>query len=521
MDIHNIPPSVWATLPREQQQQIMQQLADEVWQQQQQANKEWEEANKPPSETEEIVSAVGGMAALPAGYWLGQHLFGSGGAATTAATTPAAAGAAQTAAQSVAPAAAQTAGAGSAQGLAQIGSMASGAPMLGSSVAPAVASAPWYAAPAGSDAAALGSTIGSGLETLGMGAGTAGTAGSLLGSAASAAGGLYGGYQLYNNLSDNQKDPLGGAMAGAATGASIGSFIPVPGFGTLIGAGVGGLVGLGLGMVGGNKDKDQLKRDAVRARLKDNGILGNDYSLTRADGSAFNIGMDGDAMLKNAAGQERRYFDVDFNDPNAGSVVGAVDPLAAIISGGDEKLRNDYAGYFANFALGGGDANANIQRLYQQFGLDKDTAWSTINELESKGKIDQQMGHILRNGLNNVFGGNPVAAGQTKTPGQPQQLQQTIPTTKGQQLPLAGGKSRLLTGNKTPPAGSITPTQTPMQKPNYQSVAQALLQKQTGANPRNGSIAGRLQGLTAYAPEPTKDPQKEARRKVAWALTGL
>lgn len=512
-DIYNIPPSVWNAMTREEQQAVLTQLADAAFFKQQEAEQAFQEANKPPSSDEELLTALGSMAALPAGYWLGNTAFDAiKGAGTAQTAAQSVAPAAQQAAQTAAPAVAQS----GAQGLTQIGSMASGAPMLGSSVAPAVASAPWYAAPAGSGAEALGSTIGTGLETLGVGAETAGSLGAFLGPAAMVAGGLYGGYQLANNLMDNQKDPFGGAASGAATGAAIGSFLPGPG--TVIGAGVGGLLGLGAGMIGGNKDKDQLGRDAVRSKLKGAGIIGDNYQLTRADGSTFDIGKDGDAMLKNAAGQERRYFDVDFNDANAASVVGAVDPLAAIISGGDEKLRNDYAGYFANYVLGGGDPQANVQRLYEQFGMNKDTAWEGINQLESKGRIDQQMGHVFRNGLNNVFSGGQFVKAQT--PGQPQQLQQTIPTSKGEQLQLAGGKSRLMMGAKTPPPNSIKPVQLQVPgsssaKPSYSAVAQALLQGQAGqAQP---GTRARLGGLNAYS-QPGTAGNKDQVKQVAWAM---
>lgn len=77
-------------------------------------------------------------------------------------------------------------------------------------------------APAGSDFAAMGT----------------------LGQAATGVGGILGAYNLAHNWGHEGK--IGGTMNGMATGAAIGSFIPgIPGVGTVIGGGIGALLGFG------------------------------------------------------------------------------------------------------------------------------------------------------------------------------------------------------------------------------------------------------------------------------------
>ncbi len=251
----------------------------------------------------------------------------------------------------------------------------------------------WWDAPAGTDAAALGSNISSGLEYLGVGGETAGAVGSGLGTAIPVAGGLYGGYNLAQNLLDNKKDPAGGASAGAATGAAIGSFVPIPGA-TLIGAGLGALVGGGLGMIGGDKGEDQLARDQIRAALLDAGVIDDGYNLTLADGSKYDIGKDG--SIQN--------YNVDFSEENVGDLVASANPLAALITGGDPKLRSDFAGYFTNAAKSSGDPLENIKKIYADAGFNHDSAYGGILKLVEEKKISKEEGDAYLNGLDQLFG---------------------------------------------------------------------------------------------------------------------
>ena len=272
------------------------------------------------------------------------------------------------------------------------------APAVNMSLVPSAA-APWWAAPGGSDAAALGSNIGSGLEYLGVGAESAGAIGSGLGTAIPVVGGLYGGYNLAQNLLDDKKDPMGGAMSGVATGAALGSFIP--GVGTLVGGGLGALAGGALGMTGSGKGEDQVARDKVRAALQSAGMLDDKYNLTLADESKFDIGADG--SIQN--------YNVDFEKEGVGDIVAAANPLAALVTGGDPKLKSDFAGYFTNAAMSSGESLENIKKFYADAGFDHAKAYAGINKLAEEGKLSREEADAYLNGLDSLFGVNAYAKG--------------------------------------------------------------------------------------------------------------
>jgi hypothetical protein len=277
--------------------------------------------------------------------------------------------------------------------------------------------APGSVTPGVSDAAALGSNIGSGLQSVGVGAQTAGAIGSFAGNAIPIAGGLYGAYNLSKNLMDNRKDAKGGAMAGAATGAAIGSFIP--GIGTVIGGLIGAAVGGGAGgLIGGDKGKDQLSRDGVRKGLKKIGFVGqnNDWALRNPDGTSFDIGKDGNARIKDPSGRERRQFEVDFSNPRASQVVGYLDPLAGIMTGEDEKLRSAFSGYLTNSALMGADAKSNARSYYDRLGVNKEGALRELQKLRDAKKIDENRYSAYNNSLNLLFGDEKP---QTPSPSNP------------------------------------------------------------------------------------------------------
>ncbi len=75
-----------------------------------------------------------------------------------------------------------------------------------------------------------------------------------------AGAGAFGLYDLFSNKRGGVRGPLQGAASGAAIGSTL------PGIGTLVGAGVGGLLGLGQSIFGGkSKTKvEQDRRDALR-----------------------------------------------------------------------------------------------------------------------------------------------------------------------------------------------------------------------------------------------------------------
>lgn len=208
-----------------------------------------------------------------------------------------------------------------------------------------------------------------------------GTAGNTLG----AIGGVAGAYSLIDNWGKNT--PLGGAAAGAGIGSAI-----FPGVGTLVGAGLGAL----LGTAKAGKHKDQKSRDAVRASMKERGFIDDKYKLGLADGTQYDIGIDGGSQP----------YNVDFNRQGIGDVVGLANPLAEIMTGGNDKLRSQFAGYFTNAATSSGDSSANIKGMYEKAGLNADTASQAIDQLLAQEKVTPEEAAAYKNGIKTLYGLN-------------------------------------------------------------------------------------------------------------------
>lgn len=212
------------------------------------------------------------------------------------------------------------------------------------------------------------------------------TAGNLL----ATTGGALGAYNLLSNWGENSVPSAG--LSGAAVAAAMG-------FNPLLGLALGALAGTAKA----GKHDDQKKRDAVRGNLRKRGALGEDYSLALADGSRYNIGKDGG---KRAEFGGRRPYEVDVNQVGVGDTIGLVNPLAEIVTGGDDKLRSDFAGYFTNAAMSSGDPKANARALYQQMGIDKASAEKSIEALVSNGRLSEEEAAAYKNGLSVLFSDN-------------------------------------------------------------------------------------------------------------------
>ncbi len=178
----------------------------------------------------------------------------------------------------------------------------------------------------------------------------------------------------------------------------------------------------GFSLFGSGKGKDQVQRDAVRKILRESGFLGDpkaeDWNLENPDGTSFDIGKDGGARL----GDGRRYFDV--NTETQGNAIGSVNPLAYLITGGNEKLATEFSGYFTNTVTQGAGATdpkvANLNALdkYKKAGFDTaEKAIAGIDDLLKAGKIDEQKAQAFKGGIATVFGtATKAAAPQGATP---------------------------------------------------------------------------------------------------------
>lgn len=112
------------------------------------------------------------------------------------------------------------------------------------------------------------------------------------------------------------------------------------------------------------KSDAQLLRDDFRGLLKETGVADDDYNVTLADGSQFNIGLDGKTKYQNVGEnvdkkKTRNAWDVDFSNPLAEFAVKQIDPMIRnIYKGADGKLKlEQYTGMLVNAAT----SNAKTQ----------------------------------------------------------------------------------------------------------------------------------------------------------------
>ncbi len=198
--------------------------------------------------------------------------------------------------------------------------------------------------------------------------------------------------------------PLTGAMTGAATGAAIGSLIPAVGTG--IGSIVGGAIGLFSGLFKSGKPADQKERDQFRDVLIQNGVIDSQWTIGLADGTRYDIGVDGGPKAEYGG---LRPYEVDFNRTNSGAVVGMLDPLLAVATGGNRKLQTSFTGYFTNAALSNaGDdlekARLNVLAVYSQFKADPAMVYEGLVSLLKGGKISQEEFNAYAAGVQEFFG---------------------------------------------------------------------------------------------------------------------
>lgn len=264
-------------------------------------------------------------------------------------------------------------------------------------------------------ASQLGFSLGSaGAEAAGGAAaataGEASAATGALGQIAGAAGAAYSAYGMIKNW--GKMSPSAGAIQGATAGAYVGSF-----FGP-IGTAVGGLIGGAVGaankffkkVFGGGKHKDQVARDQVRKFMLQQGMIDKNWTIGLANGDRFDIGKDGKAKLQNTDGTERRYYQIDFTNPLAGQAIALVDPLAAVLCGGNRKLHTDFTGYFTNAITSNTNSPEEMMKnalaIYQQVGFPPDKLLAALQELHQNGSIsDRELQVFSQNFINMLNSG--------------------------------------------------------------------------------------------------------------------
>lgn len=210
----------------------------------------------------------------------------------------------------------------------------------------------------------------------------------------SGAGALAGAHNLATNWGKNNP------VSGAASGAAIGTYF-MPGIGTAVGAGLGGL----MGMAKAGKHKDQIRRDAVRKRLQEMGFLDDKFNVDLADGTKYDIGRDGSQKL----------YNIDQSDPNVANAVALINPLGEILTGGDDKLRSDFVGYLGNAATSNAkdpeSIKKNILAMYAKNGIGLEQAKGKLQDLLNSKAITDAEKQAYDYGLTTLFGGSPASSG--------------------------------------------------------------------------------------------------------------
>jgi len=123
-------------------------------------------------------------------------------------------------------------------------------------------------------------------------------------------------------------------------------------------------------MMTSGKSNAQALRDDFRGILKDTGVADDAYHVTLADGSKFNIGLDGKTKYKNmdekvAGSATRQAWDVDFSNPLAKFAVGQIDPMIRNIYGPDAEKAGirpeQYTGMLVNAVTSNAKSEADVR----------------------------------------------------------------------------------------------------------------------------------------------------------------
>lgn len=246
------------------------------------------------------------------------------------------------------------------------------------------------------------SATGSGSEILAAADDFSSTAAPIL----SAVGAAYSAYQLIDDFGSST--PASGAIRGAAVGGYVGTQI-LPGLGTAVGAALGGAAGAIIGLFSSGKHADQKARDSMREGLQKLGLVDTNHTVGLADGSRYSIGFDGGHRYKNLDGSERAPYDVDFSNPTSAQAVGWVQPLAAVLTGGNIKLRTDLTGYIVNAAQSNAESlnevKRNVLAIFSALNASPAEFAEALAQLENSGTLSAEEFAAYANGLSTLTEG--------------------------------------------------------------------------------------------------------------------
>lgn len=155
-------------------------------------------------------------------------------------------------------------------------------------------------------------------------------------------------------------------------------------------------------MMTSGKSQQQQIRDSFRTNLKDSGVADDKYQVTLADGSKFDIGLDGKHKFKNLDGTERHPYDGDASNPLSNYATGKLDPMIKrIYEGAPEDYHTEqFTGMLVNAAISNAksekDVDANIAAMLGNSPFAKQAGIDTKN-VQALTKLERpKQGEVLR-----------------------------------------------------------------------------------------------------------------------------
>ncbi len=200
-----------------------------------------------------------------------------------------------------------------------------------------------------------------------------------------------GAYTALKSVDGYKKGKGKGAIGGAKAGikeAGILNAVPILGQAPA-------LAGFISGAFGGKKHKQQYERDNARKALQQYNIIDENYNYQLPDGTFANLGSEDlietvkDPSLKGKSLGSRSY-NLDWNNPNTGKLVGAIAPIMSALTGFN-KRAGQIGSALLNYGIKAGNPEAVINDLYskaQAQGIGRNEIYGATAEAWKKGKID-------------------------------------------------------------------------------------------------------------------------------------
>jgi hypothetical protein len=221
------------------------------------------------------------------------------------------------------------------------------------------------AATAGATQAVAQPTLLGGAEALGTGTTATTGTGSTLGTIGSVALPVAAGAAIINNAWETgMKDIVRGRGDRADWTNQLVNMTP---FGAPINIGLRLMGKRSIGaMMKSGKSEPQKIRDSFRGDLKESGVVDNKYNVTLADGSKFNVGLDGKTKYQNVGENidgktSRNAWDVDFSNPLAKFASDKIDPMIRNIYGADNAKAKYFPGQFTGILVNAAASNAKSE----------------------------------------------------------------------------------------------------------------------------------------------------------------